>query len=119
MIKKIHTFLLLFISAFTLQAQIVHTSAISYLQDEYWWGGVVGYGSQMPYIKPVKEFDLAMQNCNNQTVALFVSNKGRYIWSDYPFKFEITNQQINIKSGYEKVEAVQSGKTLRDRKSVV
>jgi len=95
-------------------SQSEQESVIQFEQDEYWWGGVVAFGSQMPYIKPVKEFNLALQNNNNQVVPLFLSNKGRYIWSDHPFKFKIENNSLIVKSEFEKIEVNQSGTTLRE-----
>ncbi|MDR1055178.1 MAG: glycoside hydrolase family 31 protein [Prevotellaceae bacterium] len=112
--KKICLFIFLILTIFPLCAQTVYNTDIDYLQDEYWWGGVVAYGSKMPYIKPVKEFNLALDNGNNQVVPLFLSNKGRYAWSNYPFKFEAGERQIKIKSEFEKIKIVQAGKTLRD-----
>jgi len=106
--------LLLLILPFLAFSQKVFETKTSFGQDEYWWGGVVAFGSKMPYIKPVSEFDLSLQNGNNQVVPLFVSNKGRYIWSDFPFHFEIKDNSIIIKSKYEEINVVQAGKTLRD-----
>jgi alpha-glucosidase len=91
-----------------------YESIITFERGEYWWGGVVAFGSQMPYLKPVKEFDLALQNNNNQVVPLFVSNRGRYVWSDQPFRFEIDNNALKIKSEYEHVACHREGKTLKD-----
>ncbi len=43
-----------------LQAQTEQYTSVDFLQDEYWWGGVVALGVKMPYLKPVKEFNLAL-----------------------------------------------------------
>ena len=87
---------------------------IPFQEGEYWWGGVVGYGSKMPYITPVAEFDLALKNQNNQVVPLFVSNQGRYIWSDKPFKFSIGKDTLFLNSDYEQIAVSYGGKTLRE-----
>lgn len=94
-------------------AQNQHKTEIPFDKDEFWWGGVVAYGSQMPYIKPVKEFNLGLQHNNNQVVPLFVSNKGRYIWSDKPFKFEINDNTLSVRSDFEKINIQQAGNTLK------
>lgn len=112
--RKITLFLFFVISTVSMYSQTVYETDIKFEKDEYWWGGVVAFGSQMPYLKPVKEFDLSLQNYNNQVVPLFVSNKGRYIWSNSPFKFEIKNNSIKIRSLYEKIEVVEAGKTLKE-----
>lgn len=67
----------------------------------------------MPYIQPVKQFDLALQNNNNQVVPLFLSNKGRYVWSDKPFKFEVNNNQLILDSKYENIQIQKSGNRLK------
>ena len=66
-------FLLLFFMCivFPAYAQMQYETDIVFEDGEYWWGGVVAYGSRMPYIKPVNEFDLSLQNNNNQVVPLF------------------------------------------------
>ncbi|MDR0542755.1 MAG: glycoside hydrolase family 31 protein [Dysgonamonadaceae bacterium] len=100
--------------SFVLNAQTGYDTAVPFEKDEYWWGGVVGIGSKMPYLQTVETFDLALQNENNQTVPLFLSNRGRYIWSDSPFRFEIKNNTIFIRSDYEKINVQQGGKTLKE-----
>lgn len=111
--KKISTLLILLFYIIHLQGQSF-SSVIPFDKDEYWWGGVVAYGSQMPYLKPVKEFDLALQNNNNQVVPLFVSNKGRYIWSEQPFRFEVVDSSLKLTSDYEQIIVQKEGATLRD-----
>ena len=91
-----------------------YLSKISILKDEKWYGGFVAKGSQMPYTQATGILDLSNQNFNNQGVPLLLSNKGRYIWSDEAFKFEITDAEINIESKYETVRIAEAGKTLRE-----
>ena len=91
-----------------------HKTEITPLPDEYWWGGVVAYGSRMPYIQPVEEFNLASRSDNNQVVPLLLSNKGRYVWSDYPFTFAVTAQGVIIHSDREDVAVRTAGTTLRE-----
>lgn len=91
-----------------------NTTLVKSLPDEYWWGGVTGYGSRMPYIQPLGEYNLSSQNDNNQVVPLLVSNKGRYVWSDFPFKFSVSSDGIKITSDFETVAITTSGTTLRD-----
>lgn len=91
-----------------------YKSEIKFLNGEMWWGAFVAKGSKMPYLQPTGELDLSCQNFNNQGVPLFVSNKGRYIWSDEAFKFEISASAIRIESVFEEVQAVNAGKTLRE-----
>jgi alpha-glucosidase len=108
--------LLFIISVFiaNLFGQKTHETTIPLEQGEYWWGGAVALGSQMPYLKPVNEFNLALHNNNNQVVPLFLSSKGRYVWSDKPFRFEIADNTLKLKSEYEQITVRQGGTTLRD-----
>ncbi len=67
----------------------------------------------MPYLEPL-EYDLETQNHNNQVVPLLLSGKGRYLWSEYPFRFTIDAEKIIITSDYEKVIVAVAGNTLRE-----
>jgi len=112
--KQASIFLLLFLYIFHLNAQSNYKSEVTFDDNEYWWGGVVAFGSQMPYLKAVKVFNLALQNYNNQVVPLFLSSKGRYIWSEQPFRFEIKDNKLILQSEYENITVKQAGTTLRD-----
>jgi alpha-glucosidase len=112
--KNASLFLLCFFFFLSSFAQTEYQTVVTIEPDEYWWGGVVGFGSKMPYLQNVEIFDLSSQNENNQVVPLFLSNTGKYIWSDSPFCFEIRNNTIFIRSEYEKITVQQGGKTLRE-----
>ena len=100
--------------AFVLNAQTGYQTAVKINPGEYWWGGVVAYGSKMPYSGTVKPFDLSLQNENNQVTPFFLSNKGRYIWSDSPFCFEVKDSTLLLNSSYEEITLQQGGKTLKE-----
>jgi alpha-glucosidase len=68
-------------------------------------------GDRMPYTAAMAPFDLAARNDNNAVTGLMVSNRGRYVWSDAPFTFEITRQGLKTTPELTPVEA---GSTLRD-----
>lgn len=82
-------------------------------KEEHWWGGAVALGSKMPYVKPLKAFNIAYQNNNNQTVPLLLSDKGRYLWSDKPFSFEVKEGKIKVESVYADLALTQAGTTLK------
>ena len=112
--KKTYVFLCFFIFlAFAAMGQ-VKKSIIEPLDGERWWGGVVALGAQMPFRAELKEYDLSRDNHNNQIVPLFISSKGRYLWSEKPFIFNIKEGNLIIQSEYEKMVAVVAGSTLRD-----
>jgi alpha-glucosidase len=105
-------FLALLLFSNELFAQNVTT--IKSLDGEFWWGAFVGYGERMPYIQPIDNYDLSSRNENNQVVPLFLSNKGRYVWSDYPFIFSVSDGRITIDSEFEKVQIYEAGNTLKE-----
>ena len=112
-LRKIGLMMILIGLSYMSYAQM-YTSTIQSLEGEKWWGAFVAKGSQMPYLHETGELDLSNQNFNNQGVPLLVSNKGRYIWSDEAFRFEITNTGIVLKSNYEKIAVTEAGKSLRE-----
>lgn len=83
-------------------------------KDEYWWGAAVGLGSTMPFKGNIALFDLSLQNKNNQVVPLLLSNRGRYLWSDSPFTFEVKNNRIIVKSAVEEPTIRIAGNTLKE-----
>ena len=93
---------------------VKYQTSITALPGEKWWGGMVGLGSKMPFMGDLRLFDLSAQNLNNQNVPLLVSSKGRYLWSELPFSFEMKAGELRISSEYEKTEPVQAGTNLRE-----
>lgn len=79
--------------------------------NEKWWGAVTTQGVNMPYSITAEFIDLH-NNYSNQCVPFLVSNKGRYIWSDNPFFFKFSENEIIISSESD-VVLKQSGSTLK------
>ncbi|MBX3252627.1 MAG: glycoside hydrolase [Chitinophagaceae bacterium] len=98
----------------TARAQDTFETKISALPDEKWWGAFVGMAEQMPFKADTRWYDLAKENFNNQSVPLFLSSKGRYVWCENPFVFRMKSDTLVILSNYEKAEVVQAGMSLRD-----
>lgn len=85
---------------------------IEFLPGELWWGGAVHHGRHMPFTADAEyHIDLANECVGNQTAPLFVSNKGRYIWSDDPFEIRFTRGIIEASGSAQVYEA---GSTLAD-----
>lgn len=77
-------------------------------------GGAATFFVQfMPY-GDFKEKNIGKSNYSNQISPFFVSNKGRYIWSDKPFKFSSKDGVLTITSEFEKIEPVPAGKTMKE-----
>ena len=79
-------------------------------QAQYWWGASVGLGANQPYTDQ-PDFDLHVQDENNQLVPLFLSSDGTYMWSDSAFVFSAENGEIH--TSYP-LTTVRAGSTLRD-----
>jgi alpha-glucosidase (family GH31 glycosyl hydrolase) len=84
------------------------------LNNEYWWGGSVVDGSLMPYAGAHFSHNQYGDIKGNQGQPLFISNRGRYIWSEYPLNIEITTDSVKISTNFGQIHQGQSGKTLRD-----
>ena len=115
MSKHLFSFTLsIILTAFTfLTAYGQHQTKIDFAADEYWWGAYSQAGRDMPF-EHFGWTNLDRDNKGNQAAAFFLSNKGRYVWSDKPFYFEIKDKSLIIQSDYEQVEVKIGGKTLRD-----
>ncbi|MBC8033153.1 MAG: glycoside hydrolase, partial [Chitinophagaceae bacterium] len=80
--------------------------------SEYWLGAAVNEGEKMPF-KQGYSLSLFIDNRGNQTSPVLLSSKGRYIWSERPFSFEITADGVLITS-VDSVYVAKAGNTLRD-----
>lgn len=82
------------------------------LSDEYWWGGSVNDGVIMPFSADTEIEADFRKKCPNQGMPLFLSSRGRYIWSDEPFSVEIKNGVITAEG--ENITLTEAGDCLRD-----
>lgn len=83
-----------------------------FLENELWWGGSSDFGDQMPLsAESVYSYDFR-SDAPNQTMPLFLSNKGRYIWSENPFKVEIVDGGFCFEG--EAVEIYNGGSNLKE-----
>jgi alpha-glucosidase len=82
------------------------------LPDEAWWAGIVNKGDKMPFAEKFS-FNFYGNDDGNQVSPLLISNKGRYIWSEKPFRFEYRNDSIIIKDNYGQIISGRNGTTLR------
>lgn len=67
---------------------------IDILKDEHWWGGLTDLGSKMP-LGEDSDIKIAMTPID-QGAFLFVSDKGRYIYSPQKHVIEFSNGKITI-----------------------
>lgn len=85
---------------------------ISMLENEYWWGGVVYLGDKMPY-DVHSDCDIVLgQVGEDQSAPLYLSSKGRYLWSSKPFRISFHAGIITVDSDY-KIELGEGFGTLK------
>ncbi|MEO7800698.1 MAG: glycoside hydrolase family 31 protein [Ginsengibacter sp.] len=111
--KKITFILLIMLPFFSIAQEGSDVKHYKILAGEKWYGGVVDEGTQSPY-KPGYTYDLNGYNNGNQSAPLLLSSMGRYIWSNQPFKFAISKDEITISNYFDSVNIVSNGKTLSE-----
>jgi alpha-glucosidase len=84
------------------------------LPNEFWWGGAVTLGTQMPYgVAPV-DINLDGDNRGNQSAPLLISSKGRYVWCEKAFRFAFKGNALEVTSAGNAFSYGQAGQCLRD-----
>ena len=109
--SRLGLFLILFLGA--MYKTTGQETAISIEKNEKWLGGVVNEAHLMP-LEEGYNFDLFGNTGTNQAVPLLISTKGKFIWSEEPFRFTIKNNQIIISNRGEAITVDSLGKSLRD-----
>ena len=83
-------------------------------KNEKWWGGFTTDGKLMPFGAEEISRDLYGNNRGNQAQPLLISNMGRFVWSEEPYKYTFKQGKLLLESKYGDIIVGQSGKTLRD-----
>lgn len=86
----------------------------SALPGELWWGGAVSDGTMMPYGATKASVDLCVSLRGNQGAPLFLSNRGRYVWSDKPFEITFDHGGIRLASAQGEVFLEEGHANLRE-----
>ena len=82
-------------------------------ENEYFWGGDAPSGVHMPLYKG-KDFSGDFRYfATTQSMPMFLSSKGRYVWSERGIKVWIEGDEICFESDAE-LELNEDGSTLRD-----
>ena len=89
------------------------TLEINLLPGEKLWSGVIKEGSKMP-LSDGYHFDFYANNQSNQTQPLLLSNKGLYVWSEEPFRFEIKGNKIILSNILGEIEQGRNGNSLAE-----
>ncbi len=106
--------------AVTAQQEARQSLRLPFLPGEHWWGGAVADGQHMPFGDRTHRRDLGRsagingdpRSGNNQSAPLLVSNRGRFIWSEWPFEFAIADDAIRITG--RQLSHGRAGNNLRD-----
>ena len=85
---------------------------VKMLNGELWYGGSVAKAEHNPFDKD-SVFDYDMNNGLNQTMPLFISTEGRYIWCDSPMVVHVENGEFELEASSE-ILLVNAGKSLKD-----
>jgi alpha-glucosidase (family GH31 glycosyl hydrolase) len=75
------------------------TLTLPLLPGELWWGGLINSGTRMPFA-PGTILDLSDMrgNCGQP---LLISNRGRVVWSEAPFRFAISTHALQVTGDWE------------------
>ncbi len=96
------------------QMESASKKELALLENEKWWGGAVLDGRNSP-LNDKPFFYNQWANCKtNQAAPFFISDKGRYIWSEKPLKIEFKDDKIFVESIGGIVWQGKAGETLRD-----
>lgn len=87
---------------------------IPILENEKWWGGATLDGRNMPFVEGKLAYNQAGNCKTNQAAPLFVSDKGRYIWSEEPLNITIEKGMISVGANGGDVVTGKAGETLKD-----
>ncbi len=85
---------------------------VKFREGEYFWGGPTAAGTDMPIHAGSNYTRDWTHNPHNQMMPLFLSSKGRYIWSEDTFKVWVENGELCFDGG--EFTLWEGGGCLRD-----
>ena len=97
-------------------ADPIRTVDITIDGDERWWVGVVSESHRLPLGRDSAPFeiDLFGNTAGNQVQPLLLSTKGRYLWSEDPFRLSVRNGSIHVASDLGPLVSGRAGGSLRE-----
>lgn len=87
---------------------------VKMLADECWWGGCIVDAEKMPFDARTEYSINLYEKRITQTAPLFLSNKGRYLWSEEPFCIAFHQGTMTITENRGEMVLDKGGDTLRD-----
>ncbi|NBC65736.1 MAG: glycoside hydrolase [Bacteroidetes bacterium] len=116
LVKRGVRFFIFLVIVHTASLQLVNAQdslQIEIQQGEFWWGGLSVDGHQMPYSDATTiHRDLYGNNYGNQAQPLLISNKGRFIWSEEPINYNISDGLIAVSTDYGSIQTGNQSKNL-------
>ena len=113
MIKVFKIYLLFPFLFCVLALPIYAQTSLTIKTGEQWYGGAVNEAHLMPF-KDGYSLDMYGDIRGNQAVPLLVSTKGRFIWSEEPFKFSFEKNRLLISHAKSGVTIDSAGKNLKE-----
>ena len=69
-------------------------------ENEFWWGGAVNRGAEMPFHRDSSFFlDMRGDREGDQYAPLFLSSRGRFLWSEKAFALQAEKGRIRCEGG--------------------
>lgn len=82
------------------------------LKDEYWWGGMVHRGAEMPFdAESEAVIDLAEPENPNQASPFFLSSRGRILLGEKPFCVRFCKGTVRVTGA---AELIRAGDSLKE-----
>ncbi len=91
---------------------------ITLSEGETVWAGIINDGQLMPFSADYS-MNFYSNNKANQLQPLILTNKGQFVWSEHPYKFEIKGDEIYITDPSKQVVTGKSGSTLAEVQAYV
>lgn len=104
--------LLLLLFPVTIRLSAQDSLRLPFLNNERWWGGSSNYGHEMPFGDKDYAKDLYGDRSVNQSVPLFISTAGRWVWRDEPFAYRFTKDALIIDKTHGRIQSGQAGNSL-------
>lgn len=84
-------------------------------ENENWWVGVIAESHLFPlHDESSYEFDFYGNTAGNQGQPLLISDNGRYIWNDEPFKFRFERGILSFSCDASDFQYGRAGNTLKE-----
>ena len=78
-----------------------------------WWAGIIIEGHKMP-LENGYEANLYGTSYFNQLQPLLLSSAGELVWSEEPFRFKVTGENIKFDKAYAPLDYIKAGSNLKE-----